>query len=104
MLIVAFFVGGGVLLLAFGAQAAWRSFHDVRKSAHVLTAYAAEEAERLDAASERLTQHGITLHQTSTTLFPKVRRVLDFLERPVAGAVLPWILRRLFGRPFRKRG
>jgi len=93
-----------VLLLALGGQAAWRSVQDARRSAHALTAYAAEEAERLDEVSERLARHGITLHQTSTQLLPKVRRVLDFLERPVAGAVLPWILRRLFGRPFKKVG
>lgn len=97
-------LGIGVLALVFGGQAAWRSFRAAEQRAHALAAYTIEEVVQLETLSERLTVHGLALYEASSRLFPKVHRFLGFLDTPLGAAALPWILRRLFARPFRKGG
>ncbi len=74
------------------------------RSASALSAYAQEEAVALQALAMRLNEHGFNLQHTSAALFPKLGELGAFLERPLVAAGLPWVLRRLFGRPLKRRG
>jgi len=58
------------------------------------------EIERLTA---QLNEHGFELEHTAAELGPKVERIIGFLEQPLIGATLPWLLRRVVGRPYRRR-
>jgi hypothetical protein len=51
----------------------------------------------------RLNDHGFSLQRTSAELFPKLSELGEFLDRPLVAASLPWLLRRLFGRPYKRR-
>lgn len=74
------------------------------RSAAALSSYAREEAATLQALAVRLNDHGFSLQHTSSELFPKLSDLGAFLERPLVAASLPWVLRRIFGRPFKRRG
>jgi hypothetical protein len=92
-----------VLALAFGIQGTWRAVRAARRKADQLTGYALQQAEQIQAAAERLNQHGFDLQHTSSTFLPKLERIARVLQAPLVAVSLPWLLRRLFGRPLKKR-
>ncbi len=96
-------VGAGALVLAFGIQAAWRSGRAAARKANSLTAFTLQEMEQIQAVGERLNKHGFDLQRTGSRLLPKLERIGEFLQAPLVAASLPWLLRRLFGQPLRKR-
>jgi hypothetical protein len=44
-----------------------------------------------------------TIGDAATLLFPGLRELSIFLEQPLVAAGVPWVLRRLLARPFKKR-
>ncbi len=68
-----------------------------------LSSYALDEATALEQISAQLNQHGFDLQHTTSVLFPKVERLTVFLQRPLVAAAIPWLVRRAFGRPYRRR-
>jgi hypothetical protein len=95
--------GLGAILLVAAGLACWRASRAASRSASALSAYALEEASALQALAVRLNEHGFTLQHTSAELSPKLSELGGFLERPLVAASLPWLLRRLFGRPLKRR-
>ena len=93
---------GAVLLAAFGS-AAWRAQRAVRSRARALAELAAEESERFADLADRLNRHGFELQHTLDDLGPKVEAWSAVLRRPLVAATIPWVLRRLLGRPLRRR-
>ena len=92
-----------MLALVIGAQAVWRSLRATRRRAYELTVYAADEAERLAILAEHLNRNVFELQHTSETLFPKVQAWQAMLGSPLLAVSLPWVLRRIRGRPLRRR-
>jgi hypothetical protein len=43
------------------------------------------------------------LQHTASELFPKIERLTTFVQQPLVAAALPWLLRRAFRRPYRRR-
>jgi hypothetical protein len=43
------------------------------------------------------------LEHTASELFPKIETVMIFLQRPLVAVAVPWLLRRAFRRPYRRR-
>jgi hypothetical protein len=96
--------GLGFVLLAAAGIACWRASRAVDRSVAALSSYAREEAVALQALAVRLNDHGFSLQRTSAELLPKLSELGAFLEQPLVAASLPWVLRRLFGRPLKRRG
>ena len=94
----------GLLVLVITVTIAWLAYLRTQRSSALLFSYLEEESNQLQTAAIRLNEHGFDLQQTSSALFPKLERMAAFLEQPLVGAGLPWLLRRLLMRPFRKRG
>ncbi|HEY0492451.1 MAG TPA: hypothetical protein VGD57_03190 [Candidatus Dormibacteraeota bacterium] len=93
----------GILLLVYAGLQTWRAYRAAgRKAAH-LSHYAYEEAAALQAVALRLNEHGYALQKTSSVLFPRLQELSIFLEQPLIAAAVPWLLRRLLARPFKKR-
>lgn len=92
-----------MIALVIGIQGTWRSFRAARKRAYELALYAADEAEQLAILSERLNRNGFELQHTADSLFPKIEQWRMVLSSPLVAASLPWVLRRLLGRPLRRR-
>ncbi len=86
-----------------GVQAVWRSGRAARRRASELAVYAAAEAEEMAILAEHLNRNGFELRNTSQSLFPKIRQWQAVLSSPAVLAAIPWVLRRLFGRPLRRR-
>ncbi len=86
-----------------GVQAVWRSARVARRRASELAVYAAVEAEEMAILAEHLNRNGFELRNTSQSLFPKIRQWQAVLSSPAVLAAMPWVLRRLFGRPLRRR-
>ncbi len=93
----------GVAFLAYAGIGTWRAYRAVGRRAAHLSHYAYEEAAALQAVALRLNEHGYALQRTSTILFPRLQELSIFLEQPLIAAAIPWVLRRLLGRPFKKR-
>ncbi len=51
----------------------------------------------------RLNEHGFALEHTASELFPKLEQLSAFLGQPLVVATIPWLIRRAFGRPYRRR-
>ncbi|MEO6796006.1 MAG: hypothetical protein ABI401_11040 [Candidatus Dormibacter sp.] len=83
-----------------GTRRAYRAVG--RRAAH-LSHYAYEEADALQTVALRLNEHGYALQRTSTLLFPKLQELASFLDQPLVAAAVPWLLRRMLARPFKKR-
>ena len=90
-------------MLISGIQSTWRAYRKTSRRAAELSSYALEEAIALEQVSARLNQHGFDLQHTSSELFPKIERLMLLLQRPLVAAAIPWLLRRAFGRPYRRR-
>ena len=93
----------GLLILTFLGLGTWRAYRAAGRRAAHLSHYAYEEAAALQAVALRLNEHGFALQATSAVLFPRLQELAIFLEQPLIAAALPWVLRRLLARPFKKR-
>jgi hypothetical protein len=96
--------GLGLIMLGAGGQAAWRAQRAVRRRAGELTAYGLEEADQMAVLADRLNRDGFVLQRTLTELAPRLEALAIFLQRPMVAASLPWLLRRMLGRPLKRRG
>jgi hypothetical protein len=81
----------------------WRAYRRASRRADELSAYALEEATELERVTARLNEHGFALEHTASELFPKLQRLSAFLSEPLVAATIPWLIRRAFGRPYRRR-
>ncbi len=90
-------------MLIYAVQSTWRAYRKASRRAAELSSYALDEATALEQVSTRLNQHGFDLQHTTSELFPKIERLTVFLQRPLVAAATPWLLRRAFGRPYRRR-
>jgi hypothetical protein len=68
-----------------------------------LSTYATQQAIELEQVASRLNEHGFALEHTASELFPKLQRLAAFLEQPLAAVAIPWLIRRAFGRPYRRQ-
>ena len=84
-------------------MSAWRAYRKASRRAAELSTYAFEQAIELERAAARLNEHGFALEHTASELFPKVQRILAFLEQPLVAAAIPWVIRRALARPYRRR-
>jgi hypothetical protein len=91
------------VLLIFATVSAWRAYRKASRRASELSAYALEEATELELLTARLNEHGFALDHTASELFPKLESLSVFLGQPLVAATIPWLLRRAFGRPYRRR-
>jgi len=81
----------------------WRGYRKASRRASELSTYAFEQAVELERAAARLNEHGFALEHTASELFPKLQRILAFMEQPLVAAALPWVIRRVLARPYRRR-
>jgi len=81
----------------------WRAYRKASRRASQLSTYAFEQAVELEQAAARLNEHGFALEHTASELFPKIQRILAFMEQPLVAAALPWVIRRMLARPYRRR-
>lgn len=81
----------------------WRAYRRASRRAFELSSYAADEAVQLEKLTAQLNEHGVQLEHTAAELGPKIDQVLLFLRQPLIGATLPWLLRRIMARPYRRR-
>jgi hypothetical protein len=81
----------------------WRAYRKAARRAAELSTYAIEQARELEQAAVRLNEHGFALEHTASELFPKIQRILAFVEQPLVAAAIPWVIRRALARPYRRR-
>jgi hypothetical protein len=81
----------------------WRAFRRATRRANQLSAYLEDEATRIEQLSARLNQHGFELEHTMSEVGPKLEMIAGALRQPLVAAALPWVLRRLMARPYRRR-
>jgi hypothetical protein len=81
----------------------WRAYRRASRRASELSTYALDQAIELEQAAARLNEHGFALEHTASELFPKIQRILAFMEQPLVAAALPWVIRRVLARPYRRR-
>ena len=91
------------MLLASTALATWRAYRRVSRRRLELSTYASQQVIEIQQLTAQLNQHGFELEHTAAELGPRVERIMAFLEQPLIGATLPWLLRRLLSRPYRRR-
>ena len=91
------------MLLIFATVSTWRAYRRASRRATELSAYAMEEATELERLTAQLNEHGFALEHTAAELFPKLERLSTFLGQPLVAATIPWLIRRAFGRPYRRR-
>ncbi|HYM51312.1 MAG TPA: hypothetical protein VET65_12185 [Candidatus Limnocylindrales bacterium] len=94
---------GGALALAVGGVSVWRAQAAVRSRARTLSQMATEEGERLAEAAERLNRHGFEFQHTLDALAPRLAVLSGFMRQPLVAAATPWLIRRMLGRPLKKR-
>ena len=81
----------------------WHAYRRASRRATELSTYALDEAVQLERLTAQLNEHGFQLEHTAAELGPKVEQIMLFLRQPLVGAALPWLLRRLMARPYRRR-
>ena len=91
------------MLLLFAILSTWRAYRRASRRATELSAYALEEATELERLTAQLNEHGFDLEHSAAELFPKLERLSVFLGQPLVAATIPWLIRRAFGRPYRRR-
>ena len=91
------------MLLLFAILSTWRAYRRASRRATELSAYALEEATGLERLTAQLNEHGFALEHSAAELFPKLERLSVFLGQPLVAATIPWLVRRAFGRPYRRR-
>lgn len=82
----------------------WRAQAAVRRKSATLSALAGEEGDQLQALAERLNRHGFELQHSAEVLAPRIELIMTVLRQPLVAASIPWLLRRLAGRPLRRHG
>ena len=87
----------------FATVSVWRAYRKASRRAAELSIYANQQAIELEQAAARLNEHGFALEHTASELFPKIQRILAFLEQPLVAAANPWVIRRGLARPYRRR-
>ena len=87
----------------FATVSVWRAYRQASRRAAELSIYANQQAIELEQAAARLNEHGFALEHTASELFPKIQRILAFLEQPLVAAAIPWVIRRGLARPYRRR-
>ena len=87
--------------MVFGVTT-WQAYRRTSRRAGELSAYAAAEALELERLANRLNEHGFELQHTLDDLGPKLQMISAFLDQPLVAAALPWVLRRLTRRPYRR--
>lgn len=87
----------------FATVSVWRAYRKASRRAAELSTYTYEQAIELEQAAARLNEHGFALEHTASELFPKIQRILAFLEQPLVAAAIPWVIRRALARPYRRR-
>jgi hypothetical protein len=95
--------GVGLVLLVYATVSVWRAYRRASRRADELSSYALQEATELEQVTARLNEHGFALEHTASELFPKLQRLSAFLSEPLVAATVPWLIRRTFGRPYRRR-
>jgi hypothetical protein len=68
-----------------------------------LSAYATRQALELERIANQLNEHGFELGHTLEDLGPKLETLSLFLRQPLIAATIPWMLRRVLRRPYRRR-
>jgi hypothetical protein len=91
------------VLLLVAIVSTWRAYRRASRRATELSAYALEEATELERLTAQLNEHGFALEHSAAELFPKLERLSVFLGQPLVAATIPWLIRRAFGRPYRRR-
>jgi hypothetical protein len=91
------------VLLVYATVSVWRAYRKASRRAAELSTYAIDQAVELEAAAARLNEHGFALEHTASELFPKVQRILAFMEQPLVAAAIHWVIRRAMARPYRRR-
>ncbi|HEY4872490.1 MAG TPA: hypothetical protein VIJ03_11420 [Candidatus Dormibacteraeota bacterium] len=91
------------MLLVYATVSVWRAYRNASRLAAELASYASQQAIELEQAAARLNEHGFALEHTASELFPKIQRILAFVEQPLIAAAIPWLIRRAFARPYRRR-
>jgi hypothetical protein len=81
----------------------WRAYRRASHRADELADYANAQALELERLTTRLNEHGFELEHTMAELGPRLQMIGVLLRQPLLAATLPWILRRVFGRPYRRR-
>jgi hypothetical protein len=92
-----------LVLLVYATVSVWRAYRRASRRATELSSYATQQAIELQQAAARLNEHGFALEHTASELFPKIQRILAFLEQPLVAAAIPWVIRRALARPYRRR-
>jgi hypothetical protein len=89
--------------LILTGQSAWRAYLRAARRLDELSGYATEQADELERITAALNEHGFQLEHTIAELAPRLEQMAAFLRQPLVAASIPWILRRAFRRPFRRR-
>jgi hypothetical protein len=82
---------------------AWRAYRRTTRRATQLSSYLSEQAAELERLTGQLNEHGFQLEHTMSDLGPKLQTIGVVLRQPLVAATIPWLLRRAFGRPYRRR-
>jgi hypothetical protein len=91
------------VLLLITVPLTWRAYRRAMRRADQLSAYTSEQALEIERLTASLNEHGFELEHTITELGPRLEMIALFLRQPLVAATMPWILRRVFGRPYRRR-
>ncbi len=92
-----------MILLIVAGVGAWRGYRRTSRRAAELATYMDEQATEIERLTAQLNEHGFQLEHTMTNLAPKLQTIGIFLRQPLVAATIPWMLRRVFGRPYRRR-
>lgn len=81
----------------------WSAYRRTTRLATQLSTYLNEEAIEIERLAAQLNEHGFELEHTMSDLGPKLETLAMFLRQPLIAATIPWVLRRILGRPYRRR-
>ncbi len=91
------------MLIIYATVSVWRAYRKASCRASELSVYATQQAIELEQVAARLNEHGFALEHNASELFPKLQRITAFVEQPLVAAAIPWLIRRAFARPYRRR-
>lgn len=81
----------------------WRAYRRTTRLATELSIYLDDQATEIERLAAQLNEHGFELEHTMSDLGPKLETLAIFLRQPLVAATIPWVLRRILGRPYRRR-
>ena len=85
------------------AARGWRAYRRTTRLAAELSIYLDDQATEIERLAAQLNEHGFELEHTMSELGPKLETLALFLRQPLMAATIPWVLRRILGRPYRRR-